>query len=96
MCAGQLWVGFHPVSHRLVRGDPAQHPLSSGIVGAVEALEQGLEICMAVDRDAEHLALHPSVEALDHAVGLRRIRPGGPVLHRHFTAGSLKAVRGKT
>jgi hypothetical protein len=44
VCAGQLWVGFHPLSHRLVRGDPAEHPLASGIVGAVEALEQGLEI----------------------------------------------------
>ncbi len=26
---------------------------------------------MAVDRDAEHLALYPTVEALDHAVGFR-------------------------
>ena len=89
---GQLWVRFHPLSHRLVRGDPAKHPLTSGIVSAVEALEQGLEVRMAVDRNAEHLALHAAVEAFHHAIGFRRVGPCGPVLRFQLAAENLEAV----
>ncbi len=93
MCAGQLRVGFHPFSHRLVRGDPAEHPLASGIVGLVEALEQGLEVPMAVDGDPQHLTLHTPVETLHEAIGLRCIRLGPAVLHLQLAAGLLKAIR---
>ena len=31
-------------------------------------LQQGFQIAMAGNRDAQHLALHPSVEALHHAI----------------------------
>ena len=46
---------------------------------------------MAVDRDAQHLALHPAVEALHHAVGLRRVGLGLAVLHLQLAAGLLEA-----
>ena len=48
---------------------------------------------MAVDRDAEHLPLHASVEALHHAVRARRVGPCRPVLHLQLAAGRLEAVR---
>lgn len=37
---------------------------------------------MAVDSDAEHLALHPTIEALDHAVSFRGVGSGRAVLDR--------------
>src|SRR4051794_13515934 len=42
----------------------------------VEALEQRLQILMAGNREAQHLALPLSVEALDQATGLRRVGLG--------------------
>ena len=51
VCDGQRRVSSHPLSHRLVRGEAAEHPLTASVVGSVEALQQDLEIRMAVDRD---------------------------------------------
>lgn len=45
--------------------------LSTTIVYHVEARQQDFQILMAIDRDAEHLTLHPTVEALDLAVTRR-------------------------
>jgi hypothetical protein len=45
--------------------------LAARIVGLIEARQQGVQMAMAGDRDAQHLALDAPVEALDHA-----IRPG--------------------
>ena len=50
---------------------------------------------MAVDRDAQHLALHPPVEALHETVGLRRVGLGLAVLHLQLTAGVFKTISRK-
>jgi hypothetical protein len=47
---------------------------------------------MAVDGDPQHLALHSSVEALDHAVGLGRGGPCPAVLHLQLAAGLLEGL----
>ena len=47
---------------------------------------------MAIDRDAEHLALHPPVEALHETIGLRRVGLGRAVLHLQPAAGLLEAI----
>ena len=56
--AVQPGIALEPSSDRLVRGNAAQHALAPGVAGVVEAVQQGLEIAVAVDGDAEHLALH--------------------------------------
>jgi hypothetical protein len=50
---------------------------------------------VAGHRDAEHLALHAPVEALDHAVRPRRVGPGLAVLDAVLPAGPLEAVGGE-
>lgn len=47
---------------------------------------------MAVERDAQHVALHPAVEALNHAVGLGRIGVRLAMLHTVPLAGSLEGI----
>ena len=47
---------------------------------------------MAIDRDAQHLALHPPVEALHETIGLRRVGLGLAVLHLQLAAGVFKAI----
>src|SRR5207253_4106962 len=65
---------------------------AAGVVGLVEALEQSLEVAVAGDGDAEHLALDPAVEALDPAVGARRVGSGLAVLDAELPAELLEAV----
>src|SRR5215207_4757864 len=55
---GKLRLSRQTASYNLVRGLPLQHALPSPVVGLIEALEQGLQIPMAVNGDAQHLALH--------------------------------------
>jgi hypothetical protein len=50
---------------------------------------------VAGHRDAEHLALHAPVEALDHAVRPRRVGPGLAVLDPERAAGPLEALGGE-
>jgi hypothetical protein len=50
---------------------------------------------MAVDRDPQHLALYPAVEALNETIGLRRVWLGPAVLHLQLAAGLLEAIGGK-
>ncbi len=45
---------------------------------------------MAGHRDAQHLALDPAVEALDHAVRARRVGPGLAVLDAELAAAPLE------
>src|SRR5215204_4644793 len=92
---GELGIGLHPSAHHLIRRDALQHALAPRIIGTVEALQQDLQIRMAVDRNPQHLPLHAAVEALDHAVGFGRVGPRGPVLHGQLTTGSLEPVRRK-
>jgi SRSO17 transposase len=86
------WLGLEATSHELLGGGAFEHALAARVVGLVEALEQGLEVAMAGDRDAQHLALHPSVEALHETVGLRCGGPGLAMLHFQLAAGVLKAI----
>src|SRR4051812_5799442 len=58
---GQLGLGSQAAVHDLLGGSPLEHALASPVVGLVEALEQRLQIPVAVDRNAQHLALHPAV-----------------------------------
>src|SRR5215212_3797758 len=90
---GKLRLSHQTAPHNLVRGSPIQHALPSPVVGLIEALEQGLQILMAVNGDAQHLALHPTVEALDEAIGLRRVGLGHAMLYLQLAAGCLKAIR---
>src|SRR3712207_3956770 len=64
-----------------------QHALRPGVVGLVVALEQALEVAVRADGDGQHLALDPAVEALRHAVRLRRVGPGGAVLRAEGSTG---------
>lgn len=70
--------------------------LSSSVVGAVEAGQQGFEIRVTGDIDAEHFVGDATVEALDHAAGLRgiglRFAMDDPVLR----AGVFEVVSGET
>jgi hypothetical protein len=50
---------------------------------------------VAGDRDAEHLALDPAVEALDHPVRPGRVGPGLAVLDAELAAGLLEALGGE-
>ena len=81
---GEFRLGLQAPLYDLLGGSPLQHALASPIVGLVEAFEQRLEIPMAIDRDAEHLALHPPVEALHKTVCLRRVGFGLAMLHLHL------------
>lgn len=80
---------------QLIRCSPLQYTLVSPVVGLVEeALEQHLWITMAIDRDAQHLTLHPAIEAIRETVGLRRTRLGRAVLHLQLAASRLEAIGG--
>ena len=76
----------------LLRRAPVQDPLPAGVVGLVEALEQSLQVAVAGDGDAEHLPLHATVEALDHAVRARRVGLGLAVLDAELAAALLEAL----
>src|SRR3954471_3590514 len=80
------------LTHDHVRGSPLQDALAAGIVGLVEAVQQGFQIAVAGDCNAQHLPLDTPVEALDHAIGFGRIRPRFAVLHPKLLARRLKAV----
>ena len=68
---------------------------AGGCCRPVEALEQPLEVVVAGDRDAQHLALDPAVEALRHAVRARRVGPGLAVLDAELAAELLEALGGE-
>src|SRR5215203_2823780 len=50
---------------------------------------------MAVDCEAQHVALHPPVKALRKTIGLWRVGPCDPMLHLQLATGALKAIGGK-
>src|SRR3712207_8161892 len=70
----------------------AQDALPAGVVGGVEAGQQTLEVAVARRRDAEHLALHPAVEALDHPVRPGRVGPRLAVLDPELPASLLEPL----
>ena len=76
-----------PLSHDLVRPGAPQHALAAGIVGLMEAVKQGLEIHVAVDR--QHVTLKTAVEALRQAIAVRRVGPRRPVLHTQARSSSV-------
>src|SRR4051812_37105595 len=81
-----------PLVDGLLGRPAAQDALPAGVVGAVEALEQPLEVVVAGHRDAQHLALDPAVEALRHPVRARRVGPGLAVLDAEPSAGPLETL----
>src|SRR3712207_4837093 len=89
---GKLRLGGQAATHNLVRGSPVQHALASHVVGLVEAFEQRLQVTMAVDRDPEHLPLHPPIEALHEAVGLRRVGLRLSMVQLQLAASLLKTI----
>jgi hypothetical protein len=66
--------------------------LASRVVGLIEAAQQGVQIAVAGNRNAQHLALHTPVEALHQAVRARRIGPRLAMLHPELLARPLEAV----
>src|SRR3954454_14479273 len=76
----------------LLRRAPVQDALPAGVVGRVEAREQSLQVAVAGDGDAEHLPLHATIEALDHAVRARRVGLGLAVLDAEVAAALLEAL----
>src|SRR4051794_24375857 len=93
---GEAVVPRQALADDLLGRAAVQHALAAGVVGLVEAGQQSLEVAVAGDGDAEHLALDPAVEALDHAVGARRVGPGLAVLDAELPAELLEAVGGET
>src|SRR4051794_11590536 len=81
--------------HDPLRGSPLQDTLAPGIIGPIEALQQGFQVAVAGDRDAQHLALDASVEALHHAIGFRRVGPRRAMDHAKLLASSLKPISRK-
>src|SRR3954462_3226952 len=69
----QLRFGGETLAQDAVGGAALQDALAAAVVGDVEAGEYDFQVVMAVDRDAQDLPLHPPVEALDHAIGFRRV-----------------------
>src|SRR3712207_3364189 len=94
------WRGSCPVLSQALADDllgraAAQDALAAGVVGGVEARQQALEVAVARDGDAQHLALDPAVEALRHPVRARGVGPGLAVLDAERAAGSLEGVGGE-
>ena len=58
----------------------------------MEAVQQGLQVAVAGDGNAEHLALDASVEALHHAIGFGRVGPCRAMLHAERSARRLEAI----
>ena len=70
--------------------------MAAAVVGAVEAGQHRLKILVTVEGDAQHLALHPPVEALHHTVGAGRVGLRLAVLHAVLLAGVLEGVSRET
>ncbi len=68
-----------------------QHALALGVVGGVEPEQHLFERAVRVDVDAEHFGGDAAVEALDHAICLRRSRPDVAVLRAEGDASFGKA-----
>ena len=92
---GELGSGGQALLDDLLGRGALEHALASLVVGLVEACEQGLEVGVAMNGDAQHLVLHPAVEALDPAVGLGCIGLGPAVLDLELAAGGLEGVGGE-
>ena len=58
----------------------------------MEANQHRLKIAIAIDRDTQHLALHPPVEALNHAVDLWRVGTDCPMYYAVPLTGALEAI----
>jgi hypothetical protein len=81
---GELAARLEAFGDDLVRRLAVEHALAAGVVGGSEAAEQPLELLVGPDGDAEHLGADPAIEALHHAVGVRRIGAGMAVLRAEF------------
>src|SRR3712207_4200695 len=82
---------LEPLAHDPVWRLAVEDALAAGVVGGVEASGQLLEIPVRPDGDAEHLAAHPAIEALRHAIRPGRARPGVAALRPERGAGPGEA-----
>src|ERR1700712_5603405 len=80
----QCRLGGEPLSHDLIGRPGLQHTLPTRVVSGVEAMQELFELGVRVDGDGEHLGTDAAVEALDHAIGLRRARLGVAILRSKF------------
>ena len=69
---GELGFGLEVLGGDLVGRSAVQHALAPGVVGLVEAAQQLFQGTVRVDVDAQHLGADTAVEALHHAIRLRR------------------------
>src|SRR5215211_3166858 len=65
MAVDARWGCAEALAHGPLGCAALEHALAAGIVGLIEAPQQDLQIAVAGNRDAQHLPLHPPVEALD-------------------------------
>src|SRR5690348_8401134 len=77
---GQGGLGGEPLGNDLIGGLAIQHTLPTGVVGGVEATQELFELLVRVDGDGEHVGDDAAIEALDHAIGLRRTWLGMAIL----------------
>lgn len=91
LCVRQPRPLCEALGHHLIGRLAVECALSPCVVGGVEAAQQLLELAVRVDGDAQHLGTDAAVEALDHAVGLRRAGPDVAVLRAEFGAGASES-----
>lgn len=89
---GQRRFGFQALTQDDFGREAVEHALTTAVVGRVEPTQDDLQIAVAVERDAQRLALHPAVGALDHVAGLVRIGARLAVLHTVPLADSLEGI----
>jgi len=83
---GEFGLNFEVLGDKLVGCSAVQHALAPGVISCVEAAQQLFEGTVRGDVDAEHLAADAAVDALDHAVRLRRAGLCVPVLRTQLGA----------
>src|ERR1700712_2284177 len=80
----QCRLGGEPLSHDLIGRPRLQHTPPTRVVSGVEAMQELFELMMRIDGDGKHLRADAAIEALDHAVGLRRAWLGVAILRCGF------------
>ena len=73
----------------------SQNPLPALVIGAIEPMQQGLEICVVRNIDPQDFGCNATIEPFDRAVGLRRVSAGPASIDGLSLAGFLERVRGE-
>ena len=80
LTSDQLAPGLEAFGHDLVGSLAVEHALAAVVVGGVQAAQELFEVAVRMEGDLKHLRADPAIEALDHAIRLRRAGPGVAVL----------------